>query len=193
MILLSVRCCYLHTWLIHLVSWCFPACKIELYTLQMKNIKELNEKKKKANRQPLVEKKINSKNIHLHIYLNTLHKKFQRNVIEAIRPAVLLCWAGAETTEGMEVIFKTEHLFKGDGRCNKPSRYLLHWFHAHWSWEMPSHSLCSLKCSCPPPHTHSPAVQGQAGLDLCEDNGLWGAWLQFLGKCLDLPWWQSLG
>lgn len=113
-------------------------------------------------------------------------------MIEAIRPAVLLCWAGAETTDGMEVISKTEHLFKGDGKCNKPSRYLLHWFHAHWTWEMPSHSLCFLKCSYST-HTPSPAVQGQAGMDICENNGLWGGWLQFLGKCLDLPWWQSQG
>lgn len=55
-------------------------------------------------------------------------------MIETIRPAVLLCWAGAETTDGVEVISKTENLFKGDGKCNKPSRYLLHWFHAHRNW-----------------------------------------------------------
>lgn len=75
-----------------------------------------------------------SKDIHLCIHLNTLHKKFQRNMIETIRPAVLLCRAGAETTDGVEVISKTENLFKGDGKCNKPSRYLLHWFHTHRNW-----------------------------------------------------------
>lgn len=108
-------------------------------------------------------------------------------MIEAIRPAVLLCWAGAETTEGMEVIFKTEHFFKGDGRCNKPSRYLLHWFHAHWAWEMPSHSLCSLKCSCPPPTHTVQQCKGKQGWTCVKIMGSGGLGFNFWANVLIYP------